>query len=168
MIQDMMSGGASVEATLDLWASGLRSAKERIAPLFMQKRVATSACASLDVLIDNEPRKTRWMRTEAAGYPGLWRQEALLGRGHWDADALRDVVREHVVEHLGTEEGLLVINETGFLKKCQASCGVGQHYTGSVGKITNCQIGVFATSVSARGHGFVDRAQKTGDRAVST
>ncbi|MFT9253146.1 MAG: IS701 family transposase [Acetobacter okinawensis] len=158
MIQDMTSGGASVEETLYLWASGLRSAKERIVPLFTQKRVAASACAFLDVLIGNEPRKTGWMRAEAAGDPGPWRQQALLGRGHWDADALRDVVREHVVEHLGTEDGVLVIDETGFLKKGQASCGVGRQYTGSAGKITNCQIGVFATYVSARGHAFVDRA----------
>lgn len=61
------------------------------------------------------------MRAEAAGDPGPWRQQALLGRGHWDADALRDVVREHVIEHLGTEEGVLVIDETGFLKKGQVS-----------------------------------------------
>ena len=63
-----------------------------------------------------------------------------------------------MVEHLGTEDGVLVIDETGFLKKGQASCGVGRQYTGSVGKITNCQIGVFATYVSARGRAFVDRA----------
>jgi hypothetical protein len=158
LIQDMRSGGASVEETLDLWASGLRSAKERIASLFTQKRVAASACPFLDVLIGNEPRKTGWMRAEAAGDPGPWWQQALPGRGRWDADALRDVIRKHVVEHLGTEDGVLVIDETGFLKKGQASCGVGRHYTGSVGKITNYQIGIFATYVSARGHALVDRA----------
>ncbi|KXV54778.1 transposase, partial [Gluconobacter thailandicus] len=93
MIQDMMSGGASAEETLELWARSLRSAKDRMAPLFTQKRVVDSACAFLDILIGNEPRKTGWMRTEAAGDPGPWRQQALLGLGHWDADALRDVVR---------------------------------------------------------------------------
>jgi SRSO17 transposase len=79
----MMSGGASVEDTLDLWASELRAVKERIALLSTQKRVAASACAFLDVLIGNEPRKTGWMRAEAAGDSGPWRQQALLGRGHW-------------------------------------------------------------------------------------
>ncbi|WP_215763344.1 IS701 family transposase [Acetobacter sp. P1H12_c] len=158
MIQDMMTGGASVEETLELWVRSLRSAKERIAPLFTQKRVADSACSFLDVLIGNDPRKTGWMRAEAAGDPGPWRQQALLGRGRWDADALRDVVRDYVIEHLGTEDGVLVVDETGFLKKGQASCGVGRQYTGSAGKITNCQIGVFATYVSARGHAFIDRA----------
>ncbi|NLG91374.1 MAG: IS701 family transposase, partial [Acetobacter sp.] len=85
MIQDMMSGGTSVEETLELWARSLRSAKDRMAPLFTQKRGVDSACAFLDVLIGNEPRKTGWMRAEAAGDPGPWRQQALLGRGHWDA-----------------------------------------------------------------------------------
>ncbi|MBB3885031.1 SRSO17 transposase [Acetobacter oeni] len=113
----MMSGGASVEETLELWASGLRAARERIAPLFTQKRVVDSACAFLDILIGDEPRKTGWMRAEAAGDPGPWRQQALLGRGHWDADALRDVVRDYVIEHPGTEDGVLVIDETGFLKR---------------------------------------------------
>ncbi|OUI97575.1 transposase, partial [Acetobacter orientalis] len=153
-----MTGGASVEETLELWVRSLRSAKERIVPLFTQKRVADSACSFLDVLIGNDPRKTGWMRAEAAGDPGPWRQQALLGRGRWDADALRDIVRNYVIEHLGTDDGVLVVDETGFLKKGQASCGVGRQYTGSAGKITNCQIGVFATYVSARGHAFIDRA----------
>lgn len=108
----MMSGGAPVEDTLDLWASGLRSAKDRIAPLFTQKRVAASACAFLDVLIGNEPRKTGWMRAEAAGDAGPWRQQALLGSGYWSADALRDVVREPVVEHLEGSKNLLVLRPT--------------------------------------------------------
>lgn len=125
-MQDMMNCGASVEETLELWASGLRSVKERMVPLFTQKRVAASACAFLDVLIGNEPRKTEWMQAEAAGDPGPWRQQALLGRGHWNADALRDVVRDYVIDHLGTEEDVLVIDETEFLKKGQASCGVGR------------------------------------------
>ncbi len=104
-----MSGVASVEEMLDLRASGLRAVKERTAPLFTQKRVVASACAFLDVLIGNESRKTGWMRAEAAGDPGPWRQQAPMGPGHWDPDALRDVVREHVVEHLGTEAGVPVI-----------------------------------------------------------
>jgi SRSO17 transposase len=154
----MMSGGASVEETLELWASSLRGIKERIRPLFTQERVAASAGRFLDVLLGNEPRKTGWMRAEAAGDPGPWRQQALLGRGAWDADALRDIVREHVVEHLGDDSAVLVIDETGFLKQGKASCGVGRQYTGSAGKITNCQIGVFAAYVSDKGHAFIDRA----------
>ncbi|MBB4383386.1 SRSO17 transposase [Bradyrhizobium sp. SBR1B] len=73
----------------------------------------------------NEPRKTGWMRAEAAGDPGPWRQQAILGRGQWDADALRDIVREYALETLGDEEAVLVIDETGFLKQGKASCGFG-------------------------------------------
>ena len=158
MIQNLMSGGASVEATLELWASSLRDVKGRMRPLFTQDRVAASAGDFLDVLLGNEPRKTGWMRAEAAGDSGPWRQQALLGRGRWDADALRDIVRDYVVEHLATDDAVLVIDETGFLKQGRTSCGVSRQYTGSAGKITNCQIGVFAAYVSHKGHAFIDRA----------
>jgi SRSO17 transposase len=72
------------------------------------------------------------------------RQQAILGRSRWDADALRDIVRDYVVETLASEDVVLLIDETGFLKWGKASCGVSRQYTGSAGKITNCQIGVFA------------------------
>src|SRR5271168_1775070 len=150
--------GASIETTLELWASSLRDVKARIRPLFTQSRVAASASLFLDGLLGDERRKTGWMRAEAAGDPGPWRQQAILGRGRWDADALRDIVRDYVVENLGADDAVLVIDETGFLKQGKASCGVGRQYTGSAGKITNCQIGVFAAYVSCHGHAFLDRA----------
>jgi SRSO17 transposase len=127
-------------------------------PLFSQERVAASAAFFLDGLLGPEPRKTGWMRAEAAGDPGPWRQQAILGRGHWDADALRDVVRDYALETLADPDAALVVDETGFLKKGTASCGVARQYTGSAGKITNCQIGVFAAYVSRHGHAFIDRA----------
>ena len=150
--------GASIETTLELWASSLREVKGRMRGLFTQERVAASANLFLDGLLGNERRKTGWMRAEAAGDPGPWRQQAILGRGRWDADGLRDIVREYVALNLATDDAVLVIDETGFLKQGKASCGVARQYTGSAGKITNCQIGVFAAYVSARGHAFIDRA----------
>jgi len=158
MIRDLMIGGASVENALTLWASSLRDVKQRIRPLFTQGRVAASAGQFLDGLLGNEPRKTGWMRAEAVGDPGPWRQQAILGRGRWDADALRDVAREYALEALCDGDAVLVIDETGFLKQGKASCGVARQYTGSAGKITNCQIGVFACYVSRHGHAFIDRA----------
>jgi SRSO17 transposase len=152
-----MTGG-SVEATLELWASSLRDVKGRIRPLFRQERIATSAGLFLDALLGPERRKTGWMRAEAAGDPGPWRQQALLGRAQWDAEALRDLVRDYVVETLADPDAVLVIDETGFLKQGRASCGVGRQYTGSAGKIANCQIGVFAAYVSHKGHACIDRA----------
>ena len=151
-------GGASIETTLELWASSLRDMKARIRPLFGQERVVASAGLFLDGLLGNEPRKTGWMRAEAAGDPGPWRQQAILGRGRWNADALRDMVRDYALEMLADEDAVLVIDETGFLKQGKASCGVARQYTGSAGKITNCQIGVFASYVSRHGHAFIDRA----------
>jgi SRSO17 transposase len=150
--------GVSVETTLELWASSLRDVKARIRPLFTQERVASSASLFLDGLLGNEPRKTGWMRAEAAGDPGPWRQQAILGRGHWDADALRDIARDYALETLADDEAVLVVDETGFLKQGKASCGVARQYTGSAGKITNCQIGVFAAYISRHGHAFIDRA----------
>lgn len=150
--------GASIEDTLALFASSLREAKERIRPLFAQRRSAANAGLFLDGLLGDERRKTGWMRAEAAGDPGPWRQQGLLGRDRWSADALRDVVRGYVMEHLTDADAVLVIDETGFLKQGKSSCGVSRQYTGSAGKVTNCQIGVFAAYVSRHGHAFIDRA----------
>jgi SRSO17 transposase len=125
-------------------------------PSFTQERVAASAGSFLDGLLGAERRKS-WMRAEAAGDLGPWRQQAILGRGRWDADALRDIVRDYALETLADPDAVLVLDETGFLKQGKASCGVGRQYTGSAGKITNCQIGVFAAYVSRHGHAFIDR-----------
>jgi len=149
--------GASIETTLELWASSLRDVKARMRPLFGDVRVASSAHQFLDGLLSEERRKTGWMRAEAAGDPGPWRQQAVLGRSRWDAEALVDIVRDYVVENLADPDAVLVIDETGFLKQGKTSCGVGRQYTGSAGKITNCQIGVFATYASHHGHAFIDR-----------
>src|SRR6202046_1777580 len=158
MIRRSWMTGASIETTLELWASSLREVKKRMRPLFEQDRTALNAGLFVDGLLGDERRKTGWMRAEAAGDPGPWRQQALLGRDQWDADGLRDLVRDYVTEHLADENAVLVIDETGFLKQGKASCGVARQYTGSAGKITNCQIGVFAAYVSRHGHAFIDRA----------
>src|SRR5690606_17185862 len=158
MIRRSWMTGLSIEATLELWASSLRDVKKRMRPLFTQERVAVSAERFMDGLLGDERRKTGWMRAEAAGDPGPWRQQAILGRGRWDAAALRDIVRDYALETLADDDAVLVIDETGFLKQGKASCGVGRQYTGSAGKITNCQIGVFASYVSRHGHAFIDRA----------
>src|SRR3954451_20786448 len=150
--------GASIEETLELWAASLREVKARMRPLFTQERVAASAGVVFYGLLGEERRKTGWMRAEAAGDPGPWRQQAILRRGRWDADALRDIVRDYALEHLAAADAVLVVDETGFLKQGKVSCGVSRQYTGSAGKITNCQIGVFAAYVSRHGHALIDRA----------
>src|SRR5918998_670723 len=149
--------GVAVEQMLELWCVELRQVKAHLTSLFSHPSVAASAAAFLDGVLGPERRKTGWMRAEAAGDPGPWRQQAVLGRSHWDADALRDLVRGYAVETLASPDAVLVIDETGFIKQGKASCGVGRQYTGSAGKITNCQIGVFAAYVSGKGHAFIDR-----------
>src|ERR687886_2080058 len=149
--------GAPIEDMLDLWSAELRAVKARLRALFAHPSVATSASAFLDRLLGPERRKTGWMRAEAAGDPGPWRQQAVLGRSRWEADALRDLVRDYALATLAVPDAVLVIDETGFLKQGTSSCGVQRQYTGSAGKITNCQIGVFAAYVSDRGHAFIDR-----------
>jgi DDE superfamily endonuclease len=128
----------------------LREVKGRIRPLFQQQRMAHSAGLFLDALLGPERRKTGWMRAEAAGDPGPWRQQALLGRAQWDADALRDVVRDYAVETLAEPDAVLVVDETGFLKQGKASCGVGRQYTGSAGKVTTLMFVVNAAERSCR------------------
>src|SRR3954471_19530928 len=157
MVRRSRVAGVAVEVALELWASALREVKRRLRPLFTQERVAGSAGLFLDGLLGPERRKTGWTRAEAAGDPGPWRQQAILGRGRWEADGLRDMVRAYALEVLADEDAVLAIDETGFLKQGKASCGAARQYTGSAGKITNCQIGVFASYVSRHGHAFVDR-----------
>jgi SRSO17 transposase len=149
--------GVAIEDLLELWSAELRKAKAKLGWLIGHPSVVASAAAFLDTLLGPERRKTGWMRAEAAGDAGPWRQQAVLGRSHWDADALRDVVRDYALETLAEGDAVLVIDESGFLKQGTASCGVARQYTGSAGKITNCQIGVFAAYVSTRGHAFIDR-----------
>jgi SRSO17 transposase len=149
--------GASVGQVLGLWSAELGGLKARIRPLFAHPSVSASAAAFLEGVLGPERRKTGWMRAEAAGDPGPWRQQAVLGRSRRDAEALRDLVRAYAVEALAAPDAVLVVDETGFPKQGNASCGVKRQYTGSAGKITNCQIGVFAAYVSDKGHAFIDR-----------
>src|SRR5258708_1241877 len=125
MIRRSWMTGASIETTLERWASSLRDVKGRMRPLFTQERVAASAGSFLDGLLGAERRKTGWMRAEAAGDLGPWRQQAILGRGRWDADALRDIVRDYALQTLADPDAVLVLDETAFLNHSKASTRVG-------------------------------------------
>jgi SRSO17 transposase len=103
-------------------------------------------------------RKNGWQMAEAIGEAQPRSTQRILNGTRWDADAVRDDLREYVVEHLGDEEsGVLVVDETGFRKKGEKSVGVGRRYTGTAGKKENCQIGVFLAYASEKGSAFVDR-----------
>src|SRR5437763_9157612 len=108
MIRTSWTQTASIEETLALWAASLREIKKRIRPLFGQERVAKNAGLFLEGLLGDERRKTGWMRAEAAGDPGPWRQQAILGRRAWAADALRGIVRDCVIVHVADYDAWLV------------------------------------------------------------
>src|SRR6185436_7050106 len=102
-------------------------------------------------------RKTGWLLAEQAGLDRPYRMQSLLGRSRWDADALRDRIRADVIETLGDRDGVLVVDETGFLKKGEHSVGVARQYSGTAGRIENCQIGVFLAYASRYGQALIDR-----------
>ena len=115
------------------WENELSSLKERIGPVFRRSELRETGGAFIDGLLSGISRKTGWMMSEHAGLPGPWRMQALLGRSRWDADWLRDEIRDHVIEALGCDDGVLVVDDTGFLKKGSHSVGVARQYSGTAG-----------------------------------
>lgn len=125
------------------WDDELRSLKERIGCVFGRSELRESAGHFLDGSLSGIERKTGWLMAEQAGLSKPYRIQSLLGRGRWDADALRDVLYDYGVEAIGDPDGVLVVDETGFLKQGKHSVGVSRQYSGTAGRIENSQIGVF-------------------------
>ena len=139
------------------WREALDELKEYVGPAFKRLEQRASAGAFIDGLLSGVERKTGWMLAEEAGLARPYRIQSLLGRSSWSADALCDVVRRYSVEALGDPDGVLVVDETGFLKKGVHSVGVARQYSGTAGRIENSQIGVFASYASRWGHVLIDR-----------
>ena len=110
--------------SLVAWERELAALKERIGPVFGRAETRATAGAFLDGLLSGVARKTGWLLAEQAGLERPYRMQSLLGRSRWDADGLRDRVRADVIEALGDRDGVLVVDETGFLKKGEHSVGV--------------------------------------------
>src|SRR3954470_24124008 len=147
----------SVAATED-WARGLDELAERIAPRFRRIEARQRARSYLSGLLAPLERKNGWQLAEAAGDATPDGVQDFLSRMRWDADAVRDDLRAYVVEHLGDPSAVLVLDETGFLKKGNKSAGVQRQYSGTAGRIENCQIGVFLGYASRHGRALIDRA----------
>src|SRR5919112_4000668 len=143
--------------TLLDWRWELAALKRFISPALGRAETRETAGLFIDGLLSSAERKTGWMLAEAAGLERPYRIQALLGRSSWSADHLRDLVRAYVAEALGDEGGVLVIDETGFLKKGEHSVGVARQYSGTAGRIENCQIGVFLAYASRFGQALIDR-----------
>lgn len=108
-------------------------------------------------MLSSAERKSSWQLAEVAGNTTPYGFQHLLGRANWDADEIRDELREYVIERLGDEEAVLIVDETGFLKKGNKSAGVKRQYSGTAGRVENCQVGVFLAYASRRGQAFIDR-----------
>lgn len=124
--------------------------------LFVRPEPRSTACAYVRGLLSGVERKNSWWLAEAAGHAGPRAMQRLLTTACWDADAARDLVRAQVVDHLGPG-GVLIFDETGFLKKGAQSVGVQRQYSGTAGRIENSQLAVFATYATDRGRGLIDR-----------
>ena len=146
------------QADVQGWAGGLDAVLERIAPRFGRAEPRRRAATYLRGLLAPVERKNGWQLAEAAGDATPDGVQDFLNRAHWDADAVRDDLQAYVSEHLGNEGAVLVLDETGFLKKGKKSAGVQRQYTGTAGRIENSQIGVFLGYSSQHGHALLDRA----------
>ena len=139
------------------WFEELGTLKERVGALFRRAEPRRQVGLLLEGMIGGAERKNGWQLAESAGDPAPWRMQALLGRTQWDQDKARDICRDYVIERLSDPAGVLVLDETGFLKKGRHSVGVARQYSGTAGRIENCQIGVFLGYASQRGHALIDR-----------
>jgi SRSO17 transposase len=137
--------------------SYLADIARRLAPYFARSESRQRVMGYLRGLLSEAERKNSWQVAEACGEPTPYGFQYLLNRADWDADAVRDDLRTYVIQHLEDPNGVLVLDETGFVKKGRHSAGVARQYTGTVGKVENCQIGVFLGYASPLGQALVDR-----------
>ena len=139
------------------WAAGLGELHAQIAGRFARAEPRRRVLAYLRGLLGNVGRKNGWQLAEHAGERTPDGMQRLLATADWDPDLVRDDLRAYVVEHLGDPGAVLVADETGFLKKGTTSVGVQRQYSGTAGKVDNCQLGVFLAYASAKGRAFIDR-----------
>jgi SRSO17 transposase len=135
-------GDKTTVATAQDWASRLEAVALRLGVRFRRTELRQRAPASLRGLISPIARKNGWQLAEAAGDPTPYGVQPLLGRAAWSADAVRDDLRAYVGEHLGDADAVLVVDEPSVVKKGAESVGVARQYSGTAGRVENCQIGV--------------------------
>ena len=142
------------------WISALEKLVEGLESWFCREAGVRRALSYLHGLLAPLERKNGWHLAEAAGDVSPAAMQDFLTRTRWDADAVRDDLRDYVVEHLGDGKAVLVLDESGFLKKGTCSAGVKRQYAGTAGRIENCQVAVFLGYASCHGHAMIDRARR--------
>src|SRR5574341_188510 len=139
------------------WQAGLEELLGRVAGRFGRVDLRRRARAFVQGLLADLQRKNCWTIAEHVGDPNPDGMQHLLGRAMWDQDKVRDDVRDYLVEHLGDQGAVLVVDETGDLKKGTTTVGVQRQYTGTAGRVENAQVGVYLVYATDAGHGVVDR-----------
>jgi SRSO17 transposase len=139
------------------WADEVAAVGERIGRRFARSEPRGRAVGYIRGLLSGVERKNGWQLAEHVGDPTPDGVQHLLARADWDADAARDDLAAYVAEHLGDPGGVLVVDETGFLKKGTKSCGVARQYSGTAGRVENCQVGVFLGYATVKGRALLDR-----------
>ena len=142
---------------LDEWGADFVAFHSRFAGVFGRKEPRAQAAKYLRGLMAQVQRKNSWQVAEAVGDRIPDATQRLLYRAHWKADAARDELQQYVIEVFSDEEGIGVVDETGFIKKGKRSAGVKRQYSGTAGKVENCQIGTFLSYATTKGHAFLDR-----------
>ena len=141
----------------DLVAAELDRVHERIAGRFARSEPRARVREYVSGLVAGLERKNGWTLAERAGEMSPDGMQRLLRWADWDVDGVRDDVRDYVAEHLGERDGVLIADDTGFLKKGTRSAGVQRQYSGTAGRTENCQVGTFLAYASSRGHALIDR-----------
>ena len=162
--------GQPTRRGVEQWAEEIEGVGGRIGHHFARREPRERAVGYLRGLLSDTERKNGWQLAEHLGEATPDGVQHLLSRADWDAGAVRDDLIRYVQEHLGTPEGVLIVDETGFLKKGTKSCGVARQYSGTAGRVENCQVGVFLAYAGPKGHALIDRAlylpkEWTDDRA---
>jgi SRSO17 transposase len=142
----------------EIWIDAFEEICQRMSPCFVQVQTRQRAQAYVRGLLSPVERKNGWQLAEEAGETTPYAMQYLVDRAVWDSEQLRDALCRYVQEMLGQSTAVLVIDETGFLKKGTKSVGVQRQYSGTAGRIENCQLGVFLTYASQAGHTLLDRA----------
>jgi SRSO17 transposase len=139
------------------WRAELDQLLDRFERLFVRAEPRAQAGRYLEGLLGPIQRKNGWQLAEAIGDARPWRTQRVLSHALWDEEAARDLCRDYAVERLGAAGAVLVVDETGFLKKGRHSAGVARQYSGTAGRVENSQVGVFLAYASRRGHALIDR-----------
>jgi SRSO17 transposase len=152
-----LTGKATTPADVCCWVQALFRLHARLAPRFARPEPRRRALAYLQGILSDTARKNGWQLAEHSGEARPDGMQRLLSSSMWDTDGVRDDVRSYVLEQLGQESAILIIDESGFPKRGKKSAGVGLQYCGSTGQVQNCQVGVFLAYVTPRGHSLIDR-----------